>query len=232
MLRGGAYHVTLARSFIAEVLVTHPDLALAPTIGSVPGLAVRLESQPLSDPDSPVLFYSVSDSDYREFESALAGDHTVVDWTVTIEVTDCRIYRTRLSPRVKVLSPKITDIGVRVLAAESADRGWRLRLHSPDKESLGAFWEYCREEDVSFEIDKLYSTAAVAEHPEATIVTEQLTDRQREVARTATEMGYYDSDGASAEDIASALDISRSTLSTHLRRITAKVFDQLFADDS
>jgi len=46
-----------------------------------------------------------------------------------------------------------------------------------------------------------------------------LTERQREVLRTAYEMGYYDVPrGASSEEIAAELDVDASTVAEHLQR--------------
>ncbi|QLG63624.1 helix-turn-helix domain-containing protein [Halorarum salinum] len=221
----------MSESYIAEITVTHPDLPLAPTIDAVSDVTVELESQPLSDPQAPTLFYSVKGPDFGAFESALADDRTVREWHVPVSIAECRVYRIRFRPCVKVLTPKTIDLGVRVLSATNAERGWTFRLHSPDKAKLGAYWEYCRGEGVRFEINKLYSTGAMTELPDGRSSTAGLTDRQREVARTATRMGYYETDGASAEEVAAELDISPSTLSTHLRRATAKVFGQLFRED-
>ncbi|MFB6308950.1 MAG: helix-turn-helix domain-containing protein [Haloarculaceae archaeon] len=53
-----------------------------------------------------------------------------------------------------------------------------------------------------------------------------LTDRQREVLETATEMGYFDyPKGANAGEVAAELDISVSTLSEHLAAAQSKVLD-------
>jgi DNA-binding transcriptional ArsR family regulator len=54
-----------------------------------------------------------------------------------------------------------------------------------------------------------------------------LTDRQREVAVVALEMGYFEETGAAAEEIAAALQISKSTLSEHLRIVIRKLLSQL-----
>ncbi|XVH32039.1 helix-turn-helix domain-containing protein [Haloferacaceae archaeon DSL9] len=55
-----------------------------------------------------------------------------------------------------------------------------------------------------------------------------LTDRQREVVEAAVEMGYFSTGGTDAEAIASRLDISKSTLSHHLRVVIRKILSQLF----
>jgi len=57
-----------------------------------------------------------------------------------------------------------------------------------------------------------------------------VTDRQAEVAAVAAERGYFESDGASAAEIAEEMDLAKSTVSEHLRIVTATLFSQLFGD--
>ncbi|MFB6120520.1 MAG: helix-turn-helix domain-containing protein [Halobacteriaceae archaeon] len=58
---------------------------------------------------------------------------------------------------------------------------------------------------------------------------ERLTDRQRDVLRTAYEMGYYDVPReASTEDVAAAVGLDSSTVAEHLQRAERNVLDALF----
>ncbi len=85
--------------------------------------------------------------------------------------------------------------------------------------------------------------SVVAEIPEAIDVTVEsigeyrgpsggaldLTDRQREVLRTAVEMGYYDVPReASVNDVAARLECAASTVSDHLRKAERAVMGGLF----
>lgn len=222
---------TLSKSFIAELSVVHPDLTLAPTIKDISGISIELESQPITTLDSPVLFYSVKGADFQDFESALADDHTIADWKVVMTLSDCRMYQVRLTRDVKVLAPELTDHQINVLAAKSTERGWRIRAHVPDKASLSDFWTYCREENIEFQLEKLYSTESKTRPSNSEGIKAALTPRQREVARTTIRMEYFDQTGASAEEVAAELGIASSTLSTHLRRIMANLLYYIFGDD-
>jgi len=62
----------------------------------------------------------------------------------------------------------------------------------------------------------------------AVLDLDELTDRQRELARAAVDRGYFDADGPSADAVAEELDITKSTLSEHLRAVQRELFDQLF----
>ena len=222
----------MTRSFIAEMIITHPDLPLTPTIRTVDGVEIAVESEPLTYPhqSGSILFYSVTNCDFRDFDSALETDHTVDDWEVTMEFRDHRVYQIYHTREAKFTTPEIADLGLQVLSTETVDRGWEMRLHAPDRERLGDYWEFCREENIRFDLEKIYSTESRANAASGGHAEVSLTERQREVARTAARMGYYEPEGASAAEVADELDISTSTLSTHLRRIIAKVFRQLFAD--
>jgi hypothetical protein len=57
----------------------------------------------------------------------------------------------------------------------------------------------------------------------------RLTDRQRELAREAVEAGYFDPDGPSAAAVAADLDITKATLSEHLRTVQRELVCQAFA---
>lgn len=221
----------MTRSFIAEMTISHPDLPLTPSIRSTDA-KITVESQPLTydEASGTILFYSVTCSDYREFESALATDHTVTDWEATMTFPDCRVYQIYHSSETKFTTPEIADLGLQVLTIRTVDRNWNLRLHAPDRERLGDYWQFCRAEKVQFDLEKIYSTGPQANAFYGDRAEISLTERQREVARTAARTGYYEPEGASAAEVADELDISPSTLSTHLRRIMAKVFRQLFDD--
>jgi len=57
-----------------------------------------------------------------------------------------------------------------------------------------------------------------------------VTDRQAEVATVAAERGYFEVGGASAADVAAEFDLAKSTVSEHLRTVTAALFSQTFGD--
>jgi predicted DNA binding protein len=57
-----------------------------------------------------------------------------------------------------------------------------------------------------------------------------LTERQREIVRTAISEGYYDIPrGASQRDIAETLDLARGTVAEHIRKAETKVMCSVFS---
>lgn len=218
----------MSQSFIAELVISHPDLPLMPTIQEEPDRILKVESQPLAYFDEPVLFVSVQDSSFQDFESTLESDQTVVDWETALTFADCRVYKIKINTDAKFSTPEITDLGIQILSIKSAPQGWHFQLQASNRESLGSYWQYCRDENIQFDLKKVYSTGPQAEFTGGNNFKAQLTDRQLEVARAVAKRGYYEPGGASAEEVAAELGISQSTLSTHLRRILAKLFNYLF----
>ncbi|MDG5776124.1 helix-turn-helix domain-containing protein [Haloarculaceae archaeon H-GB2-1] len=219
-------------SHIAELTVKHPNLVLTPTLEAIPDLEVRVESQPITVAESPTLFYMVRAPDFRAFEDELVTDHTVDGWAVDGVFDSSRIYKITFSETTRFLTPQISDIGLRILDATSVEGGWHLRVHTPTRKQLERFLSYCRDEDVQCHLEKVFSTADDSGPTTGERIDLELTDRQREVAQTATEMGYFGAGGASADEVAAELDIAPSTLSSHLRTITEKVFARLFGGES
>jgi len=63
-------------------------------------------------------------------------------------------------------------------------------------------------------------------------LTERLTDRQREVLRTAYRSGFFEwPRGSTAQEIADSLDVSQPTVSRHLRAAERALFGLLFDDE-
>lgn len=61
----------------------------------------------------------------------------------------------------------------------------------------------------------------------STVDLSVLTDRQHEVASVSIELGYFETDGASATEVADSLGVSKSTLSEHLRIVIRKLLSQI-----
>ncbi len=60
-------------------------------------------------------------------------------------------------------------------------------------------------------------------------VVRTLSARQREAARVALAVGYFDTPrGATIEDVANELDCATSTAAEHLQKAESRVFSMLF----
>lgn len=92
------------------------------------------------------------------------------------------------------------------------------------RECVGAL----REAGFDVSLRQLHADSMPGDGSIAIVDLDALTERQRDVAAHAVDRGYFAADGPTAEVIASELDISKSTLSAHLRAVRRKVGQQLF----
>lgn len=98
-------------------------------------------------------------------------------------------------------------------------------FHTPDIDQLKTVLVELRGQAAGVTVNRLLRTAKDTTNDDLVLVDRSnLTARQREVLRTAHEMGYFEhGQGANAGDVADALDINTSTFSEHLRAAQRKL---------
>lgn len=210
-----------------HVYAEHPDLALTHTIRSLGDVELGVVSDAGTDPDHDVSFVWAETSDFDAVESALAEDPTVADFSSIVENGDRRTYRIEYSPRAKLVSPPLTEIGGLTQEARSHLNGWLLELRFQSHEGLYALDEYARAEGIQLDVFDLQHTEEA--HDDADF---GLTDPQREALVAAFVNGYYDEPRESSlEELATLLDISPTAVSGRLRRGSARLIEDVLIDD-
>lgn len=215
-------------SLITVADIAHDDLALTPTIQSEVASKIDVVSQSATDPKTGLFFFVVRGADVAVFEEALEIDHTVRDWWLVSEPDDSAVYRIGHTEDAILLSPVITELGGLMLDACSNDTsGWRVRLQLSDREALSELWEYCEENDISFELNRMYRQDGWMNGEPS-----KLTDAQRDGLVTAYEHGYFEEPREAAlEDLAEVLDISPTAVSGRIRRGTAELVESILLDE-
>lgn len=212
-------------SLVAVAELAHPDLALTPTIHATDA-AIQVVSHTATDAETGMFFFLVETDSFAEFEAALDADHTVSESTIVAEASTTRIYRLGHPPGTKLLSPTATEMGGLMLEAENTANGWSVRMQLPDRETLGALWEYCDDEDIEFELGHIYSLDGLS------IDGVGLTDAQRDALMTAYEAGYFDEPrNTSLQALADELDISATAVGGRIRRGTARLIEQTLLEN-
>lgn len=201
-------------SYIADVVLTHPDMVLNRTIAAVSDIEASIDYQTMTESGDVYLFFEVYCEDFAAFDAAVADDPTVADSTVAVDSDGFRVYRMRLLSTDHLVLPKAAELGLRVLHATSAPGGWRAKIEGQERDDLAAFRQHCAEHGVGFALQRLYrhdnsrSGAAYG-----------LTPAQYEALHAAFERGYFDEPrAASLGDIAETLDISRSAAGGRINR--------------
>lgn len=213
-------------SLVAIVHVVHDDLALAPTIQECSEASIRVMTQSVTDPETGLFFFHVEGSG-ESFESALDRDHTVAEWTRVSGSESGAVYRLQHPPETKLLSPKTVELGGLMLEATSDGRGWIVRLQFPDQEALSLLWEYCEDEDISFDLRQMFRDQTWTGSEVMT-----LTDAQYDALTTAHKKGYFEEPrDISLEELAEILDISPTAVGGRIRRGTAALIETILPDE-
>jgi hypothetical protein len=113
------------------------------------------------------------------------------------------------------------------------DEWLRLTFAAVDESALRACLRRLNDAGQAVSLETLRAEPDDDTEPRTVLVDlSDLTDRQRETAALAVRRGYFESDGVSAETLADQLDVSKATVSEHLRAVRAKVGRQLFPEES
>lgn len=202
-------------TFIAEVYLSHPDLALAQTIEAVPEATVTVSYPTVGETGTSWLLFAVESDQFDAFDEALAADSTVDDPMVIVGDATRRIYRVRLVTSM-LLSSVTAEIGLHVLELRSQRGTWLVKIQAADREALVAFREYCTEAGLSFETERLYTIGGGVAIDSLDAVG--LTDKQRETLVAAYEAGYFSTPRRiSLEELAETLGVSSTAASKRLR---------------
>ncbi|MFC7045699.1 helix-turn-helix domain-containing protein [Halobacteriaceae archaeon GCM10025711] len=201
-------------SLIAEVTVSSDGLALSSALAEVPEMTAALEHEIGLHPSKPLLFFWAWGGDFSAFDDALDSDPTVSEVTALDEFADRRLYRVRLTRATQVvLYPKYVDLGLAMLGAVGDAESWTGRIRFPDREALSSFRTFCVENDLGFELERVYSGSAADEGGST------LTENQRETLQVAVEAGYFEIPrDTSLTGVAEALSVSPQAASERLRR--------------
>lgn len=201
-------------SIIAEMQVRSSELVLADALDDVSDVTLELVTEVATEPERPYLFVWARQTDLPAFEDAMSADPSVGAWETYNELDDRALYRLQVSDETGVVTyPTWVEVGVHLLSATWRDGWWHLRIRVPDRDAVGYLQEWCADNDVSLQLDGLFSDRRPTDHRTV------LTPEQREVLATAHELGYFEIPRRhSLAEVAEELDVSSQAVSERLRR--------------
>lgn len=197
-----------------------PDLALGPTLETMPTLAVELERQYAIDPDRPVSFCRVRTDSLERFEHALDRDETIASFDRIDRAAETGLYRLcRSDTDVVQAYREWVAAGGELLECHGSNGRWSVEMRFPDRASFGRYHDFLETEGVSLEVRRLAENDLSSTDEET-----ELTESQREALRLAYEHGFFEVPRETGlAEIADRLDISTQAVSERLRRGQAKL---------
>ncbi len=201
-------------SVVAELRIRSPRLALADALGAVGDVELELVQEVGTDPYRPFMFIWASTPDRRRWEAAMAADESVDQIDRYTELGGRILYRMRITRSADLVTyPLWITLGADRLSARWRDGWWHTRFRFPDRDALTVCREWCEENDVRLELDRVTNERELA-HGQAPVTPEQ-----REVLEMALDLGYFDVPrSTSMADIADHLNVSSQAVSERLRR--------------
>ncbi|WP_254532735.1 helix-turn-helix domain-containing protein [Natrinema gelatinilyticum] len=210
-------------SILTEFTVPADEFVLADTLTVAP--EIRIEIKRVVGGESHVTpYFWAFGEDLTNFEQALRDDDMVRE-VLTLEEQEEqagrdeeeeeRFYRVTWEMSVPNLITAVSDAKATVLEAASVDGDdWEVKILFPNEESLSGFWDYCLENEFSFQPQRVYRPENPEERAEYGV-----TPDQQEALEAAYHAGYFDVPrDRTLTELADNLDISRNALSARLRR--------------
>ena len=139
-----------------------------------------------------------------------------------------RVYRRRVKPRDACPYRTIESLGYPVSNATVRTDPDRLRvtLHLPTVKPLGSIVDAVESTGATVTLDRLTHSGDHRQADPIVVDRERLTERQKEVLYAAWRLGYFSYPrGASAEEVAEAVGIARSTFAEHLAAAQRQVIE-------
>ncbi len=200
---------------IAEIRLPTDEFVLSYTLDTLPDVNFEIERIVAHDPDHVMPYVWASGADPEELERTLKEDPSVDDLEVIAQPSgdEESLYQMEWIDSIQTLIHILVEEDGTILAAEARQDGWFMRILFPDREALSRTYDFCEENDLSMDIQRIYNIDQGKQGRFG------LTDEQEETIAAAYEEGYYDVPrNVSLSDFADKLDISHQALSERLRR--------------
>lgn len=203
------------------------------TLDSVSDMRLHLEDIRQSPTESRRFVVWAAGDDFEAFETALTTDSTVGDYRCLTNLQDERLYRITLSEegQRKSVYSVIAEQDIVLIETTMTTERVHVLARYPSRETLAAFHDACRDREIPFRLENLYSEEPTANDggPDSRF---NVTAAQREALLHALKAGYFDVPRQTKlETMAEEFDISTSAISTLLRRGQKNLLRHTLAQD-
>lgn len=202
-------------SLVVEYRVSGDPVELPEAAAAVPDATIDVERwRQLGDEVAWYLW--VEAESFERVTDAFQGLSNVVDVTVLNDTGSVRLYSVRLTPNVDAPPLDLLEEGAVTEGSVEPD-GLHLTSRVSGRKVITGTWRYLRSHGIEVSVKRL--TRASDDETAG-----RMTGPQFDALMTAYEMGYFDADErVTHDDIAAELGISRSSLSSRLRRAERRI---------
>lgn len=214
-------------SVIGEFTVPASKVAMQQTLEAAPEMSVEIERVVAHQSRTLTPYFWVRGGEMERFETAIADDPSVSEATCLDVHENGTLYRAEWPPDVESVGQAYLQTGALILEATGRRDEWEFRLRFDTHEDVSSFYEYCREHDIPFEVNRIYNPTAPKGGGQF-----GLTPKQREALVTALEADFYEiPQGATMTDVADEIGISQQSVSKRLRRAHGNIVSNVLTID-
>lgn len=197
----------------AEVVLPADEFALRETFAALPDVEFDVERVVAHDRNQVMPILWASGAEFEATDEALDADPSVEDVELLVDLDDEWLYRMVWVDDIEaVVQSLIYEQGTITNAHGRNDR-WTFRIVFPDHDALSRTHQYCREQDLTIEIE---SVTEMESEPSGQF---GMSDAQYETLIRAYEEGYFHIPRETTlDELAEALGVSSQAVSERLRR--------------
>lgn len=208
-------------SLFTEFDLPASAFALETTLDALPEAVIEVERVVASE-ELLTPYFWVANVSGEAFEEATASDPTVRELRRLDTFEEAILYRAEWTMNPESVVNAYTRVGAVILDATGQRDAWEVQMRFDDRDQLSEFQNHCVENDISFQIRRLYEVS----HPH-TGRQFGLTEKQHEALVKAWKAGFFESPAKTTLDsVADEIGISQQALSQRMR----KGYDALIAN--
>lgn len=163
--------------------------------------------------EQPLPYLWTTDDDPEAFEEAVSTDPTVERIRRITSLNSGALYGLEWAELETTLLEWFDGGDGSILQLDGEIDEWHVKLRIESRKALGSLQEYCDEQDIDFELVRLYRLT------EPKMGQYNVSEKQFDAMLTALELGYFEIPrDATLDDVADALDITSRAASERLRR--------------
>jgi predicted DNA binding protein len=202
----------------ASFTIDADDFPLSTVFEQLAGATIDLD-RVVPTSDAVIPYFWIYADDTEKLTTDLSEDIGIEGVTVIDSVEGQMFVRVDWNLEHGSVLTAMVDTDVALLSGRGNDEQWTFEVRVAEQADLSAFQSYCRERDIPIELTQLHALSSF----ESTRAYD-LTDGQREALELAYDRGYFDTPrGASQDDLADELGITRQAVSSRLQRGTRRL---------
>lgn len=197
----------------ASFTIRQEDFPLSAAFEQLTGVTIELDRVvPTGEAVVPYFWISADDTD--KLTTDLSADLGINQVNVIDQVEKQMLVRIDWNLGHESVLTAIVNTDITLVSGIGTDEQWTFEVRASEQAELSEFQTYCRSNDIPIELTELHAISSLRSDREY-----DLTDGQRNVLILAYSSGYFDSPrGATQDDIADELGISRQAVSSRLQR--------------